>query len=388
MGKKVLIYEGASGHGECLSSYYAFFKKLGYDVDFVIRDVVENEKPLWMIEENVTTYIIKNPSSCYSAQIKKHMDEIKSKVPNLFSYDFYFISTLNQPEYFFVCLLCKNGVDKQRILHQNHLDYMKFLKDTHNDITLGQNGFTLGTVNGFFPQLSPSVNISKINHQKRKIDKNEMTIFISGLARIHFKNFELLVDSVEKLNSEGMNININITGVREQRGYELPKSKYINYLGRIDFKNMAKHYCEDDFLLVLFDENALVMQKEHDTFLNGRVSGSRNMSIMYKIPLVVQKPFQLSWGLDDNNSISFLGHDYEKVLLKLFSIKKEQYNNIIESLEKKEKEEFDFCVENLKTKIASLDKNKYNNYVKIVYKDPPKPRTDFIHYGPRKTPWI
>ena len=75
------------------------------------------------------------------------------------------------------------------------------------------------------------------------------------------------------------------------------------------------------------------------------------MSIMYNIPLIVQKPFQKSWGLDNTNSIPYEGHDYKQVLLQLYKLNSDQYNTIINNLIQKEKEEFQLGLNNLKNKI-------------------------------------
>ena len=181
------------------------------------------------------------------------------------------------------------------------------------------------------PQLPPSINITGKNHQLLETDlaDKEITLFISGLSHVHFGNFELFVKALDEVNKEGINIKVNVCGIREQGTYVMPVSKNVNYLGRLSFRDMTDAYCKNDFLFVLFDENAISCRVEHKMFLDGRVSGSRNMSIMYKIPLVVQKPYQLAWGFNDDNSIGFEGRDYKKVLSDLYNMKKEQYNKII-----------------------------------------------------------
>ena len=386
--KKVLIYEGMNWHGECLSSYYSYFTELGYDVSFVICESRANEYPLWMID-NVKVYTITNQASRNPILFKKHADEIISKIPDLFEYDLYFVCTMLSDSYEFIKLLYRHGVGRNKILHQNHREYSTFLIWTNNDFYLGQNGFNLGIdKTKHFSQLSPIKNETKLEHPKTETKSDKINIFISGLAKTHFKNFEKLVKDVEQLNKDGYNINIDVSGIRQKGDYILPKSKYVNYLGRLSFIDIAHKYCSSDFLLVLFDEKPLTPNaiNEQRTFLNGRVSGSRNMSIMYKIPLVVQKPFQLSWGLNDNNSISFIGNDYKKILLNLYNMKKEKYNSIIDELKIKEKEEFQKCLNNLKNKISALKTNTYKNNPAPIYNNykiniqKRRNKKDFIHF--------
>lgn len=378
---KVLIYEGMRGHGECISSYYGYFKKLGYDVDVVLMENVANEKPLWMVKEKVTIYTIKRVSSADSSIMKYHLAELKDKIPNLFNYDIYFIGTFNKDGYLVTKFLHDNGISKRKIFHQNHVNYAMYSGQTGNDKSLAQNGFTLGMIDhDKLPQLPASINISKQNHALLETDlkeKESITLFISGLSHVHFKNFELLVKALDELNKEGYNIKINVTGIREQGNYIMPDSKNVNYLGRLSFKDMADHYCKDDFLFVLFDKFALQDIQEHKMFLDGRISGSRNMSIMYKIPLVVQDNYQNSWGFDDTNSIAYEGHDYKTVLLNLYNMNKITYNKVIDGLVKKEKEESKLGLNNLKTRIE----NSYTNtYIETIIIPKPKKKHDFIHF--------
>lgn len=362
---KVLVYEGMPGHGECLSSYYAYFKELGYDVDFTIREKVANEKPLWMLD-NIKIYSIKSKSRSSYVKMIPLFKEIKTKIPNLFNYDLYFIGTFNEDGYNLVKFLTSNGVTKSRILFQHHMNYKTFLNQSKNDIALGQNGFTLGMVDhDHFPQLPASINITGKSHKKLKKDLNEINIFFAGLSHIHFKNFELFVKAVDELNNQGKNIHVNVCGIREQRDYVLPESKNVTYLGRISFEESVKQYCNNDFLFVLFDTEALTCLEDHQMFFNGRISGSRNMSIMYKIPLVVQKRYQQSWGFDDTNSIGYEGHNYKQILLNLCDMNKDTYNKVIDNLINKEKEEFDLGCNNLKSKIESLKTNNYNDITNV-----------------------
>ena len=361
--KKVLIYEGMNYHGECLSSYCSYFNALGYEVTFIICGSNTKDSPLWMLNE-IPTYTLVNTISTNPIQLQKHIQELNTKVPNLFDFDLYFIGTITKDSYEFIKYLYKNGIKRSQILHQNHRDYKTFLKFTKNDISLGYNGFVLGIdPQHKFEQFSPIKNETSLEHSKITSTFKNLNIFIGGLSRIHFENFKKLVKAAEQLNENGYNINIEVTGIRQQGDYVLPESKHVHYLGRLSFKELSEKYCSSDFLFVLFDVNPINIKTKADqeTFLKGRVSGSRNMSIIYKIPLVVQKPFQLSWGLNDSNSICFEGNDYEQVLKELYNIKIEKYNNIIDSLKAKEQEEFDFCLNNLKNKIKSLETNVYFN---------------------------
>ena len=144
----------------------------------------------------------------------------------------------------------------------------------------------------------------------------------------------------------------------------------MNYCGRVNFEELTNLYVSNDFLMTFFDKNNTKFKEDHHSFLKGRVSGSRNMSIIYGIPLLVQEPYQKAWNLNDNDSISYKNTDYESLLLSLFNIKPEYYNDIIDNLLNIQKQEVDLCIKNLKNKIEFFEyKNSLPDLVYIVKKD-------------------
>lgn len=364
MVRTVLIYECAGGHGECLPSYYEYFKELDFKIDFILDKKVFEDKPLWMLN-NLNIFKINTPA----IENDKHIKEVSLIGDKLFSYDFYFIATLNKHTYPFVEYLLKSGIDTNKILFQNHLNTEYFLKNSNNNTHLIKNGFVL-TKSPDFPSLPPIKN--NCNKFKNKIEKpfNSLNILITGLDKIHFEYFEKFVKVVDKLNKENKSIKINVTGIRRRGNYNLPKSENVNYCGRVNFEELTNLYVSNDFLMTFFDKNNTKFKEEHHSFLKGRVSGSRNMSIIYGIPLLVQEPYQKAWNLNDNNSISYENTNYESLLLSLFNIKPEYYNNIIDNLLNIQKQEVDLCIKNLKNKIEFFEyKNSLPDLVYIVKKD-------------------
>lgn len=364
MARTVLIYECAGGHGECLPSYYEYFKELNFEIDFILDKKVFEDKPLWMLN-NLNIFKINTPA----IENDKHIKEVSLIGNKLFSYDFYFVATLNKHTYPFVEYLLKNGISYTQILFQNHLNTDYFLKNTNNNTKLLKSGFVL-TQSPDFPSLPPIKN--NCNKFKNKIKKSfdNLNILITGLDKIHFEYFEKFVKVVDKLNKENKSIKVNVTGIRRRGNYNLPKSENVNYCGRVNFEELTNLYVSNDFLMTFFDKNNTKFKEDHHSFLKGRVSGSRNMSIIYGIPLLVQEPYQKAWNLDNNNSIPYENTDYESLLLSLFNIKPEYYNNIIDNLLDIQKQEVDLCIKNLKSKIEFFEyKNSLPDLVYIVKKD-------------------
>jgi len=374
--KSVLIYEGMEWHGECLPSYYSYFKKLGYDADFIITRKSLNDKPL---------YSIKNPNilSVVQASAKdsdKHIKEISYIGSKLFRYDFYFIATLNEFTYLFIKYLLDHGIKYEQILVQNHRNKMTFLKYTKNDYKLLNNGFSLAKTNDF-AFLPPIYNNTKQTRQKIKKYFDKINILITGLDKIHFPYFSEFIKVVDELNNDGLEIKVNVTGVRRCGEYKLPLSKNLKYLGRVSFEELENLYITNDFLMTFFNSEDIKHKNDHLEFLNGRISGSCNMSIMYGIPLLLQEPYQKSWGLDDSNSIHYKSTEYKELLMSLFTLSPEKYNNIIENLLALQNKEIDQCVESIKEKTDFITKR--NDLPDLVYIVKPGDKNEDLKYSLR-----
>lgn len=363
MKKTVLIYECAGGHGECLPSYYYYFNKLGFDVSFILDKKVADDKPLWMLNK-INTKVIITPAH----DIEKHIKEVSYIGNTLFRYDFYFIATLNKYTYPFVQYLLANGIKKYQIMFQNHLNKEYFLKNSNNAIDLIKNGFVL-TQSEDFPSLPPIKNISNMTTRAKISSFDKLSILITGLDKIHFSYFEKFIKVVDKLNANGKDIKVKVTGIRRRGGYVLPKSENLTYCGRVDFEELTRLYVTNDFLMTFFDSNAQEYKSEHDSFLKGRTSGSRNSSVIFGIPLLVQKPYQISWKMDESNSISYQNTNYEQLLLSLFDIEPQKYNDIIKNLAELQNIESNLCIQNLKNKINCLCEEKLPDLVYIVKED-------------------
>lgn len=347
MSKKVLIYECAGGHGECLPSYYSYFTRLGYEVSFIIDRKVCEDKPLWMLQ-NPKISVINTPAM----EHKKHINEVMH-LGDIFNYDFYFIATLNKHTYPFIQYLQQHNIDNTKILFQNHLNTQYFLENTNNNTALLENGFVL-THSPDFSSLPPIANNSGLIKQKIKTNFDKINILVTGLDKIHFTYFDRFMKIVDKLNEKGYDIKVKLTGIRRRGTYKIPVSANLEYCGRVNFEELTKLYINNDFLMTFFDKNAEQYKEEHHSFLKGRTSGSRNMSIIYGIPMLVQKAYQESWGMDDTNSIHYNNTEYESLLLSLFKMLPYQYNSIMQKLSEIQNKEIDLCLFNLNNKIEYM----------------------------------
>lgn len=368
MKPRVLIYEGFDGHGECLPPYYNYFKELGFEVDFVIKDRNYKEEALWMLPSDTNIYII-NSEIVQKIHINTiHLKEVVKKVPKLFDYDFYFIATMNRRTFSFIKFLLNNGINRNQIMYLVHVDYAYYMAHTENNTSLLNGGFVIG-FDEKFPRFPAVKNLTNCNKKYNiTLKQDELKIFVSGLDHIHFANFEKFVKVAEEFNKKGKNIKINVTGVRRKEDYVLPESECVNYLGRLNFKDMSKEYMNNDYIMVFFDKDSDTYLEDHRAFLRGRVSGSRNMSIMYQVPLLVQDPFQKSWGLDDTNSISYKGNEYKELIQRLLDLKKEEYEKIINNLGEMQEKEVELGTRNLLDKVNFL-KRKRNKKRIIKYLD-------------------
>lgn len=374
--KNVLIYEGMGWHGECLPSYYGYFKKLDYDIDFIIERKSLNDKPLYSIEKPNILVTLQTSAKDF----KQHIKEISNAGSKLFKYDFYFIATLNEFTYPFVKYLIDHGIKYEQILVQSHRNKTNFLKDTKNDYSLLNNGFTL-TPSTDFSFLPPIYNNTKQTKEKIKKYFDKINILITGLDKIHLSYFTEFIKVVDELNNDGLDIKVNVTGARRCGDYKFPLSKNLKYLGRVNFEELANLYLTNDFLMTFFNSENIKYRKDHLEFLNGRISGSRNMSVIYGIPLLLQEPYQKPWGLDDSNSICYKHTEYKELLMSLFTLPPKKYNDIIENLLKLQNEEVEQCVENIRKKTDYIIEKR--SLPDLVYIVKPEERNEDLKYSLR-----
>lgn len=336
--KKALVFDLVYGHGECLSSYIYYFEQLGYEVDVCARESVLNENPLCLLKSNHIVYSMKDKVDPFNELIK---------LVDMSQYELIFFSTFNHETYS-VSMKLAHKFPELIVLYQEHSNIKHFLRESGNDSNIVKNSFCLGSVKEF-PQVSP-VYFGDV--KKSEKNKDKLVLFISGLDKIHKDAYENFVKVIDGLVEEGYNILVNVCGVRGN--WNTTTSKNINILGRISFEELYSYYINSDFLIVLFDEYATNFPDIQTEFLSGRTSGSRQCSIGFNIPLILQKGYQKSWGFSNSNSISFEKKNIKKAIIAAYNIKEEKYNGMVKSLIDLRKKYTDLAISNISNKMEDI----------------------------------
>lgn len=340
--KKVLIYDCVYGHGECLTSYIYYFQKLGYTVDVCARESVLNENPLSLIDTKEI--------NIFSMTDKVDGFQELSRLVDLSEYDIIFFATFNREEYM-ISVKVANKFPDIIILYQEHSHIQHFLKEAGNDDRIIKNAFCLGDIEEL-PQVSP-VYFGKVKKLVKK--ENSLSLIISGLDKIHEEAYKRFVKAIDELVKDGYNISVKVCGIRGDWNYT--KSKNIEVLGRIPFNELYDLYQNTDFLVVLFDQYAKTDKETQIEFMSGRTSGSRQGSIGFQIPLIIQKGYLKSWGLSNTNSISFDRNNIKSAIVKAYNLSNEDYSKMNKSLFALQKKYIDKSVKNISDKLKEISEN-------------------------------
>ena len=311
----ILIVEPNSYHADALASYTKYFIDLGFNVDIMLRheNCVDNSFVLCPKE---------NVPRIFKGNIK-HIKKLLS-LDKLKKYEYVFISTSAywQPEigYFdsFINYLGFEPKGKNGLLMIEHnLD--SCLKEYKEEKYLKEN--RLFTLSGFHntPMLNPNY------YGNVKItDKSEEIVNFTVVAGIqkYCKDHDLIINATEQLLKENItNFQINIIG---KGNIKIPVelSKYINVLGYLSFLEVFQQMEKADFCLALLNPNIA----EHQKYLSGTTTGSRQLSLGFATPILINNQFAQAYSFNNSNAVIYDGNDLYSAMKQAIYMDKSEYN--------------------------------------------------------------
>lgn len=324
----VLIVEPNSYHGEILPGFVKYFQDLGFNVDLLLRHENFEDNPFINVK-NI---------NIFSLSANKIKEVLKFQKIN--NYEFLFISTTSYME--------KQGFQGY------YLDYLNYLPKTKRGILQVEHTFDennkkreldylkqnrLFTLSGFdntlmlnphyFAQIEP-------NHEKIKKTK----FLISG----HWaKGNELLIKTVEALAKEGLeNFEIRVLGSRIHIPKEL--KKYFKILGYVKFKTLYEELKNIDFILPMLDE----FDENHKHYLTGTTSGSKQQSLGFLKPLLINEKFAKEYGFNNKNSIVYRENNLLGSMKNAIKMSQDRYTQMQVFLENLATETYNESLNNLR----------------------------------------
>lgn len=338
--KSVLLIEPNPYHGEIQPGFVKYFQDLGYNVDIFMR--LEN--------------YVENPFSCYTNNpprmffgtapiIRNWVNKLKGN-----EYEYIFLSSSafwNQPKEFFgkyLDYLGKIPNAKHGILMIEH-NAIPYLKEYGEEKYLKQNRVFALTANNGIPRLNPHY---FGEFDKKDFDKSFIKFVVVGGINASCKNHTLLLDCIEKLIDSGItNFRVDVVGKGK---LEISKKlqKYINILGRLNYKDMYTTVNNADFILALLDPS----NPNHTRYKTGTTTGSFQLSLGFNKPMVIEKSFADHYALNDKNAIVYLGDDLCESMCKAIKTTKRDFDSKTKNLAELEKKIYVESLNNLKKAVG------------------------------------
>jgi|GEM_PF-1487622 len=343
----VLIVEPNPYHGEILPGFAKYFQDLDYNVDILIRVETQKEKPFIRYTENLPTFFEGTAQQMKAALKSKKMQD----------YDFLFFSTnvLWEGSYFVGSYLSylrffpktKFGI----VFVEHNLDR---LRDDDDDYLFQQGRFFTLTKESYNGKETMQLN----PHYFGKIQvtgKNEdfTRFLVVGTIYQDSKNFDLLLSEVENLLDSGIyKFSVDIVGSGQLK---LPAKlkEYIHILGRLDFDALYAKLETADFLLSLLDPAI----DKHKRYLKGTTSGTVQLSLGFRKPMIINRKFAKRYGFDKRNSLIYSGSDLFESMALAIKMGQRTYKVLQSGIRNKAKLTQFHSIRNLSVVLDSMRRN-------------------------------
>ncbi len=323
----ILLLETNVCHGEVMSGYIEYFKRLGYNIDCVLHTDFLQDNPFSRHDMSKINCFYLN-KICMKRFIKyKNIRKYKHVVIMSSTYygDFGWEGVIDfapelkrHPSVYLVEheLNCIEPQNEQEYLDKNHI------------IVLGK--FDRGVfVN---PHLFGNVKITK---------KNKIPTFISVGGIMAFrKNHAELISAIQELVKQKQKFKVVVIGRGKLNDLPDEIKPYIEITGRLNFPEMFEQMEKADFFLPLLDPN----NPDHERYITTGVTGSAQLIYGFEKVPVIQKKFAKFYRFNNKNAIVF-EKSLATAMSKAISLSGQEYNTLQSNLHKTaqeiQKESFD-----------------------------------------------
>ncbi|MCQ2572240.1 MAG: hypothetical protein MJ165_04605, partial [Alphaproteobacteria bacterium] len=312
------------------------FQDLGYNVDIFMR--LEN-----YIESPFVNYTDNSPRMFFgTAPIIR--DWVNKLTPDQYEYVFLSSSAFwNNPNEFFGAYLEYLGGEpkaKHGILMIEH-NAIPCLKEYGEEKYLSQHRLFALTENNEIPRLNP--HYFGVFDEK-SLDPNFVKFVVVGGINSSCKNHTMLLDCLEKLVDSGVsNFRVDVVG---KGTLYIPHKlhKYINVMGRLNYKDMYATVNNADYILALLDPT----NPQHDRYKTGTTTGSFQLSLGFNKPIIMEQSFAKHYKLTNKNAVVYENDDLYLALQEAITKSVAEYKKIQTNLSKIEQDIYQESLNNLK----------------------------------------
>lgn len=316
----ILIIEANTCHSECIPGYSKYLSDLGYNVDIIVPPESYKENPFVMLPAKYYNKIY--PLEMYDIQQFLSSDKVCQykyiilnsnnliKDRNFISF-FEFFQNIKKPQYGYIVLEHRLDKINQELLKENRVMQLANLKiqDENNPVCCNP---------AYFGDIHP--------HKKNKVTN---FIVIGELNPIR-RNYSLLFNGINELIQNGVsNFKVTIIGAGKKKYIPRNIRNYINFKGRLPYKDMYDELQKSDFILTLLDpENTT-----HLRYIKTGTSGSFLLSYGFCKPCIIHEKFARYHYFNHENSVVYDNNEnFTKTLIQCINMDSIQYDNLYTNL--------------------------------------------------------
>lgn len=178
--------------------------------------------------------------------------------------------------------------------------------------------------------------------------KSEQTVFAAvGALRGKRRNAELMIGAVEELHKKGIsNFCILIIGKSDKEFIPRHLREYFIRLGRLSFAQLYQRVQCCDFLLPLLDPE----RPSHRRYITTGTSGTFQLGLGFKKPLIIEKTFAQINRLNTSNSVIYHGNNnFHVAMQEAISMTPKNYEIMRSAVEETARQVYSESLENLKS---------------------------------------
>lgn len=348
----ILMVEFNNFHGECLPGIAKYFLDLGYNLDICLTESeIELEPFANFKNDKISLFQISKPS------LKKIMQhDILERYAHVYinSDSVYIDEMISVFDYIGKDIKFPQGKVITMCHHAEKFENIKPQSDKFAVVALNK----LPILNG---QNYSMVNAHYFGDFIR-LQKNKITNFICvGIIESQRKNHSLLFDAVEMLLNRNIT-NFKITVVARAGALKIPSHilPYLDFKGRLSYKEMYENLERADFYLPLFDpENTL-----HERYLHHGSSGSYQLIYGFGLPCVINCKFQTEVnGFNQSNSIGYSNNsDLGEAMAEAIAMPNEEYLQKVSEVYKLSRKIYTESLNNIKNILEPTKTEFPNNF--------------------------
>ena len=141
-------------------------------------------------------------------------------------------------------------------------------------------------------------------------------------------------------------LDFKVTAFGRGDSLDIPENlaPYIEFKGKLSYKDMYDEIKNADFILMLLDPKS----KEHKRYMTTRVTGNAQLSYGFDKPVIINEEFADFYHFNSGNSIIEKGGDLATAMEEAINCSPEEYSKLQDNLKITANEIFKKSLENLK----------------------------------------